>query len=80
MAMPFDWQAEIAAPAYEKGIEYCKRNRRGRLILSKGDKSYSSSEIQQKLQKRWKTTGPWSLGYGNYSSEAECVEAFLMEM
>ncbi|AET02707.1 hypothetical protein MTR_8g046080 [Medicago truncatula] len=30
---------------YEKGIEYCTRNLRGRLILSKGDKSYSSSEI-----------------------------------
>jgi len=82
--MPFDWQAEFAAPAsqtpaviptsasipspqptiigdqlgicisqkmYEKGIEYCKCNLRGRMILNKGDKSCSSTEIQQKLQK-----------------------------
>jgi len=51
----------ISQTVYEKGIDYCKRNLRGRLVLNKGDKPCSSSEIQQKLQKQWKTSAPWSL-------------------
>jgi len=46
---------------YEKGIEYCKRNLRGRMIFNKGDKPCSSTEIQQKLQKQWNTSAPRSL-------------------
>jgi len=47
----------------------CKRNLRGRLVLTKGDKPYASKEIEDKLKKQWKTTAPWtllSLGRGFY--------------
>jgi len=46
---------------YEKGVEVCKRNLRGRLVLNKGDKPYMAKEIEVKLQKQWKTTGLWTL-------------------
>lgn len=51
----------ISDDTYEKGIEVCKRNLRGRLILNKGDKPYSSREVQTKLQQLWKNIGPWKL-------------------
>nr|ABE93038.1 N-6 Adenine-specific DNA methylase [Medicago truncatula] len=60
---------KISQPIYEKGVDYCKRNLRGRLILNKGDKPYTSSEIHQRLQKLWNTAAPWSLlslGRGYY--------------
>lgn len=59
----------ISQTMYEKGIDVCKRNLRGRLVLNKGDKPYTSKEIEVKLQKQWKTTAPWtllSLGRGFY--------------
>jgi hypothetical protein len=53
--------------------------------LSKGDKPYSSSKIQQKLQKQWKTTSPWSLlslgrGYFEFyfASEADMRSVWAM--
>jgi len=51
----------ISQTPYKKQIEFCKRNLRGRLILNKGDQPYSSTEIQQKLQKQWNTSDRWSL-------------------
>lgn len=39
----------ITQPLYEKGVNFCKRNLRGRLVLSKGDKPYASKEIEDKL-------------------------------
>jgi hypothetical protein len=51
----------ITQPLYEKGVNFCKRNLRGRLVLSKGDKPYASKEIEDKLRKQWKTAAPWSL-------------------
>jgi len=45
----------------EQGIDVCKRNLRGRLVLNKGDKPYTAKEIEAKLQKHWKTAAPWTL-------------------
>ena len=59
----------ISQHVYEKGMEICKRNLRGRLVLIKGDKTYTAKDIHSKLQKQWKTTGAWSmtpLGRGYY--------------
>ena len=59
----------ITQPVYEKGVNVCKRNLRGRLVLNKGDKPYASKEIEDKLKKQWKTAAPWkllSLGRGYY--------------
>ena len=68
----------ISQPIYEKGVDYCKKTLRGRLILNKGDKPYTSTEIHQRLQKHWNTSAPWSLlslGRGYYefyfASEAD---------
>jgi hypothetical protein len=40
---------QISQAPYEKGVEVCKRNLRGRLVLSKGDKPYTAKDIQLKL-------------------------------
>lgn len=52
-----------------KGIEACKHNLCGRLVMNKGDKPYTFKDIREKLLKRRKTSGPWkmiSLGKGFY--------------
>jgi hypothetical protein len=41
---------KISSETYEKGIEVCKRNLRGRFVLNKGDKPYTTKDIQLKLQ------------------------------
>ena len=51
----------ITQPVYEKGVNVCKRNLRGRLVLNKGDKPYALKEIEDKLKKQWKTAAPWTL-------------------
>lgn len=59
----------ISATTYTRGVDYCKINLRGRLVLSKGDKPYVTKDITAKLQKLWKVKGPWhmlSLGQGFY--------------
>jgi len=48
----------ITQPVYENGVNVCKRNLRGRLVLNKGDKPYASKEIEDKLRKQWKTADP----------------------
>jgi len=75
----------ISQAPYEKGVEVCKRNIHGRLVLSKGDKSYIAKDIQLKLQKDWKTTIPWtllSLGKGYYefffASETDLCTVWAM--
>lgn len=60
---------KISQGMYEKGMAFCKRNLRGRLVLNKGDKPYAKRDIELKLQKLWKTSGAWSLlslGRGYY--------------
>jgi hypothetical protein len=51
----------ITQPVYEKGVNFCNRNLRGRLVLNIGDKPYTSKEIEDKLKKQWKTIAPWTL-------------------
>jgi len=59
----------ISSTAYSRGVDYCKINLRGRLVLNKGDKPYATKDVTAKLQKIWKVKGPWhmlSLGRGFY--------------
>jgi len=59
----------ISTTTYSRGLDYCKINLRGRLVLNKGDKPYATKDITAKLQKLWKVKGPWhmlSLGRGFY--------------
>jgi hypothetical protein len=60
---------KITQDFYERGMNYCKINLWGRLVLNKGDNPYTTREIETKLQKLWKTGGAWSmlsLGRGFY--------------
>ncbi|KEH40760.1 DUF4283 domain protein [Medicago truncatula] len=52
---------KISKEAYVCGLEACRTNLRGRLMLNKGDTSYSSKAVFEKLQTIWKRPGPWSL-------------------
>jgi len=57
----------ISNTTYSRGLDFCKINHRGRLVLNKGDKPYATKDITAKLQKIWKVKGPWhmlSLGRG----------------
>ncbi|AES88682.2 hypothetical protein MTR_4g060870 [Medicago truncatula] len=57
----------VSTTAYSRGLDYCKANLRGRLVLNKGDKPYATKDITAKLHQLWKTKGPWqmaSLGRG----------------
>jgi hypothetical protein len=59
----------ITQSAYAKGVEFCQRNLFGRLVLSKGDKPYTTKDLTTKLMKQWKIFGQWkmlSLGKGYY--------------
>ena len=59
----------ITPTAYSWGLDFCKINLRGRLVLNKGDKPHATKDITAKLQKLWKVKGPWhmlSLGRGFY--------------
>ena len=60
---------KITQDFYERGRNFCKTNFRGRLVLKKGDKPYTTKDIESKLQKLWKIRGAWrmlSLGRGFY--------------
>lgn len=60
---------KITNDAYFRGLEVCKINLHGRLVLNKGNKPYSSKDVFAKLQKVWKVIGQWrmlSLGRGFY--------------
>jgi hypothetical protein len=60
---------KITDTVYCRGLDACKTNLRGRLVLNKGDKPYSSKDLAAKLQNLWKVKGPWhltSLGRGYY--------------
>ena len=60
---------KITQEIYDRGTDFCKSNLRGRLVLNKGDKPFSTREIESRLQKLWKIAGAWrmmSLGRGFY--------------
>jgi hypothetical protein len=52
---------KITDTVYYRGLDFCKSNLRGRLVLNKGDKPYSIKDITAKLQKLWKVTGSWHM-------------------
>jgi len=52
---------QISQETYARGIEVCKRNLRGRLMLSKGDKPDGYREVLIKLQQLWTNIGPWKM-------------------
>lgn len=60
---------KISKDEYKKGLECCKNNLHGRLILSKGDKPIEIQDLREKLCKLWKPLGIWRmipLGKGFY--------------
>lgn len=60
---------KITDDVYVRGLNFCKTNLRGRLVLNKGDTPISSKDLTARLQKLWKVNGPWhltSLGRGFY--------------
>ena len=60
--------ARINSEALRSKMEMCKFSLIGRLILSKGDKSYALAALKEKLNVIWKLP-PWrliSLGRGYY--------------
>jgi hypothetical protein len=52
---------QISQETYARGVEVCKRNLRGRVLLNKGDKPYGSREVLTKLQQLWTNIGPWKM-------------------
>lgn len=46
---------KIIQDIYERGMNFGKTNLRGRLVSNKGEKPYSTKEIESKLQKQCKT-------------------------
>lgn len=51
---------KITQAVYEKGIEDYKCRLHDRLIMSKGDRPYTSKDLYSKLSKIWKVVGPWT--------------------
>jgi len=52
---------KITQGTYERGMDVCKSNLRGHLVLNKGDKPYATKEIESKLKKIWKTADAWRM-------------------
>jgi hypothetical protein len=46
---------------YERGVEVCKKNFHGRLVMTKGDKLLMSYDLILMLQIIWKDMGQWRL-------------------
>lgn len=60
---------KIYQQEYENGLVGCKKNLRGRPIMNKGDKPYTTKDLITRLNKIWKIVGKWeivSLGKGFY--------------
>jgi hypothetical protein len=60
---------KIAQHEYEKGLDDCKKNLHGRLVMNKGDRSLTARELSGKLSTIWKIVNQWkmiSLGRGFY--------------
>lgn len=58
---------KISEDEYKKGLEECRMNLHGRLILSKGEKPIKFDNLRVMLGKLWKPIGQWrmtSLGKG----------------
>lgn len=60
---------KISGEEYLKGLQGCKMNLHGHLLLSKGDKPMKFHELRDKLSALWKPIGQWrmtSLGKGYF--------------
>jgi len=59
---------QIGQDDYVKGMAECQFSLRGRLILSKGDKPYTTRDLASKLGKVWKMV-PFGRGYYDFLFE-----------
>ncbi|KAK2403196.1 hypothetical protein QL285_052656 [Trifolium repens] len=60
---------KIPEEAYQAGLDRCKNNLHGRLMMSKGDKPLRVTELREKLVKAWAPVERWQvtpLGKGFY--------------
>ncbi|XP_045802493.1 uncharacterized protein LOC123896099 [Trifolium pratense] len=60
---------KIPEDSYKAGLDRCKNNLHGRLIMAKGDKPLRLHEIREKLTKAWAPVNKWQitpLGKGFY--------------
>ncbi|CAJ2645397.1 unnamed protein product [Trifolium pratense] len=60
---------KIPEDSYKAGLDRCKNNLHGRLIMAKGDKPLRLHEIHEKLTKAWAPVNKWQitpLGKGFY--------------
>ncbi|KAF1876311.1 hypothetical protein Lal_00029658 [Lupinus albus] len=60
---------KISEAAYQAGLQRCRNNPHGRLILAKGDQPIKFAELKPKLIELWSLVGKWSmisLGRGFY--------------
>lgn len=48
---------KIPEEEYIAGVESCKNNLHGRLVLSKGDEPYKIDDLRLKLMQHWKLYG-----------------------
>jgi hypothetical protein len=60
---------KIPEESYQAGVERCKNNLHGRLMMAKGDKPLQLNELREKLIKAWAPIEKWQitpLGKGYY--------------
>jgi hypothetical protein len=60
---------KIPEESYQAGLERCKNNLHGRLIMAKGDKPLRLNELREKLIQAWAPVEQWQitpLGKGFY--------------
>jgi hypothetical protein len=72
---------KITQHEYELGLEECKKNLHGRLMLNKGDKPLTTRDLKIKLTAMWNTINHWrmvSLGRGYYEFQFTSYENMRM--
>ncbi|KAK2429646.1 hypothetical protein QL285_028067 [Trifolium repens] len=52
---------KIPEEAYQAGLDRCKNNLHGRLMMSKGDKPLRVTELREKLVKAWAPVERWQI-------------------
>lgn len=68
---------QIPEDEYLKGLEGCKNNLHGRLLLSKGDTPIKFEDLRSKLDKLWKPIGNWKavpIGKGFFEFSFSSIE------
>jgi hypothetical protein len=67
---------KISEDVYQSGLANCNNYLHGRLVLSKGDKPFSSKDLRKKLLQLWKHVEQWKmipLGHGFCEFRFSCV-------